>query len=125
MKSAFAISWKRSVQPRKQKKYRFNAPLHVKGKFLRARLAEGLQKKYSVKTLRVRKDDKVKVLRGQFKGKTGTVERVDLARERLYITGVEMIRKEGSKALYPVHASKVEITTLGGDDKRRIEIKNG
>ncbi|MCB1084317.1 MAG: KOW motif-containing protein, partial [Simkania sp.] len=45
----------------------------------------------------MRTGDKVKVLRGQFKGKTGTVDRVDINKERIYVSGVETVKKEGGK----------------------------
>ena len=54
-----------SSQPRKQRKYRYNAPLHVKGKNLRAHLSEELIKEHNVKTLRVIEGDTVKVHEGR------------------------------------------------------------
>jgi len=34
MKKIFSTHWKASKQPRKQRKYRAKAPLHIKRKFL-------------------------------------------------------------------------------------------
>ena len=44
MKSVFSKTWVRSKQPRKQRKYVANAPLHIKGKMVRAHLSKDLQK---------------------------------------------------------------------------------
>jgi large subunit ribosomal protein L24 len=118
MKSAFSIKWLQSIQPRKQRKFRANAPLHIKGEFLNAPLAKELKEKHKVRSTRVRKGDKVKVARGQFKGKIGEVENVDIDKERIFINGVELVKKEGGKVPYPVHPSNVIITSLVSDKRR-------
>ena len=69
MKKKFSREWIRSKQPRKQRKYNYNAPLHIKGKFMAAHLSKDLMKKYNRRSIRVRKGDKVILLRGQFKKK--------------------------------------------------------
>ena len=112
-------SWKSSKNPRKQRKYLYNLPLHIRKSLLSATLSKDLRKKYGKRSLPVRKDDKVKVLRGQFKKKTGKVSRVNLKKIRIYIEGVENVKKDGSKAPYPVHPSNVMITELNLDDKER------
>ena len=53
MKSRFSIAWKGSSQPRKQRKFRVNAPLHVKGTFLNAPLIKDLRAKHGARTVRV------------------------------------------------------------------------
>lgn len=119
MKSAFSTNWKKSVQPRKQRKFRANAPLHIKGKFLNAPLSKELNKKYSVRSMRVKKGDKVKVLRGQFKGAVGKVEKVSLKYEYVHIAKVETTKKDGSKKFYPVNPSNVVILELDIDKNRQ------
>ncbi|MBA3064806.1 50S ribosomal protein L24 [Candidatus Woesearchaeota archaeon] len=124
MKKDFSSEWIRSKQPRKQRKYSYNAPLHIKGKFMSAHLSKDLMKKYNRRSIRVRKGDKVIVLRGQFKKKKGNVERVDLKKSKVYISGVEMIKKDGTKVFYPIHPSNLVLTELNLDDKKRIAIVN-
>jgi large subunit ribosomal protein L24 len=123
MKSGFATSWKSSVQPRKQRKYQANAPLHLKGKFLAATLSKDLRAKHNTRSVRVRTGDKVKVLRGQFKGKEGAVDRVSLKDIKLYIEGVELTKPEGGKIKYPVHPSNVMILSLKNETRRFKEHK--
>jgi large subunit ribosomal protein L24 len=115
----FANSWKSSIKPRKQRNYRANAPLHIRGQFLRAGLSKDLKKKYKNSTLRIRKNDKVKILVGQFAGKEGKVERVNTKTGKIYITKIDVSKKDGSKALVPIQASNVIITELTLDDKKR------
>ena len=124
MKKKFSREWIRSKQPRKQRKYNYNAPLHIKGKFMAAHLSKDLMKKYNRRSIRVRKGDKVILLRGQFKKKKGNVERVDLKKSKVYISGVEMIKKDGTKVFYPIHPSNLVVTELNLDDKKRIAVAN-
>ncbi len=119
MKKKFVKSWNRSKQPRKQHKYRYNAPLNIKSKFLGSHLSKQLREKYKKRSIVIRKGDSIKVLRGQFKGKTGKIERVDIKKCKVYITGIEVAKKDGTKALYPIHPSNLIINELNLDDKKR------
>ncbi|MBI2135071.1 50S ribosomal protein L24 [Candidatus Woesearchaeota archaeon] len=119
MKTKFASSWKKSVQPRKQRKYRHNAPLHVRQKFVRAHLSKELRKKYSKRSIGLRKGDNVKVMRGQFRNRQGKVEEVDLKKTLVYISGIEISKKDGTKARRPLHPSNLLVTELNMEDKMR------
>jgi len=120
MKTSFAKTWISSIQTRKQRKYRYNAPLHIKSKFLNTHLESPLRKKYGVRALRVRKGDTVKVVSGQFKGKVAKVERVDSQYTKVYVAGIENHRKDGSKSLIPLQPSNLMITELDLSDKKRL-----
>lgn len=124
MKKDFSNKWIKSKQPRKQRKYSYNAPLHIRGKFMGAHLSKDLMKKYNRRSIKVRKGDKVTILRGQFKKKAGRIERVDLKKTKVYITGIEMIKKDGTKVFYPIHPSNLIVTELNLDDKKRMAIVN-
>lgn len=115
-------SWKSSKKPRKQRKYAYNLPLHIRRNLLSAHLSKELKKKYNRRSLAVRTGDKVKILRGQFKKKTGKVTETDLKKIKVYIEGIENIKKDGSKAPYPIHPSNITITELNLDDKERRKI---
>ncbi|MFP4423714.1 MAG: 50S ribosomal protein L24 [Candidatus Woesearchaeota archaeon] len=115
---AFSNKWIRSSQTRKQRKYRANAPLHTRQKFMRASLSKDLRKN-GHRSLGLRTGDKVRIMRGQYKGKDGKVERISLREERVYITGIEMAKKDGSKTLYPIHPSNLMIESPVLDDKKR------
>ena len=124
MKKDFSNKWIKSKQPRKQRKYNYNAPLHIRSKFMFAHLSKELMKKYNRRSIKVRKEDKVNILRGQFKKKTGIIERVDLKKTRVYISGIEIIKKDGTKVMYPIHPSNLVVTELKLDDKKRLAIIN-
>jgi len=71
MKQKWSSKWTGSVQARKQRKYRINAPLHVKRKFLSAGLSKELRKRYSRRSIALRKGDEVQVISGKFKKRQG------------------------------------------------------
>jgi large subunit ribosomal protein L24 len=121
MKSAFSKEWGASSQRRKQRKYQYNAPYNVRSKFLHVHLDSDLRKKHETRSIRVRKGDTVKVLRGQFKGTIGKVDRVDMHKVRIYVSGVERPKRDGSKSLLPIHPSNVMITALVSDKKRGLQ----
>ena len=116
-------TWNASKQPRKQRVYVYRAPLHVKREFLASHLSKELRAKHNKRSIPIRKGDKVKVMRGTHQGKTGKVERVDVKRTTIYITGIDVIKKDGSKTLLPFHPSKLLIQELDLTDKRRVEMK--
>ncbi len=121
MKKKFVSTWKRSKQPRKQRKYRYNAPYHLKQGMMGSHLSKELRVKYKLRSCPVRKGDKVKILRGQFKGQVGKVERVQFKKRRVYILGIEVIKKDGTKVMYPIHPSNLQIAELYLDDKKRLK----
>lgn len=114
-----STAWKRSIQPRKQRKYRLLAPLHLKQKLLHAHLSKELRQKYGRRQIQIHRGDKVKIAVGQFKKKEGKVERVDLKIEKLFVSGVEFLKKDGTKILAPIVASNVIIIELDLSDKIR------
>jgi len=122
MKKTFVKSWKSSKQPRKQIKYRANAPLNIKNKFLSIHLSKDLKTKHKKRNITVRKGDTVKILRGQFKGKSGKVDRVDTKKTKVFIQGIEVPKKDGTNTFYPFNPSNLMITELNLDDKKRAKI---
>lgn len=122
MKAKFSIDWKSSTKPSKQRKYRFNAPLHIKQKFTSTNLSKDLKQKFKKRNVALRKGDKVKVMLGQFKKHEGKVDRVDLKKSLVFVTGVEATKKDGTKRMLALHPSNLMITELNMDDKQRQKI---
>jgi len=121
MKKIFSKHWKASKQPRKQRKYRARAPLHIKRKFLSANLSKELRKKYQRRSFPLRKGDTVKIMRGSFKRKTGKIGSVDLRRTRVSIEGIQRGKKDGTKVNVFFKASNLQIQELNLEDKKRIK----
>ena len=111
--------WVSSRQPRKQRKYRYNAPLHVRQKFVSAHLSEVLRGRFGKRSLPLRKGDEVKVMRGSDKGFKGKIERIDLKEGKVYIEGLNVKKVDGSEVLKPKNPSNLLITESKMEDKRR------
>jgi|APSaa5957512535_1039671.scaffolds.fasta_scaffold00642_24 large subunit ribosomal protein L24 len=108
-----------SVQSRKQRAARYNAKLHTLQTFMHVNLSKDLRSKHNKRNVQVRKGDSVKVLRGQFKGKSGKVELVNLKRGFVNVAGLELVKRDGSKVFYPVNPSNLQIQILELSDSRR------
>ena len=121
MVTAYSTAWKKSKNPSKQRKLQMNAPMHQKRKFMAAHLSKDLQKTQKVRSSVVRIGDKVKILRGGFKGRSAKIERIDLSKSKIYLTGIDQEKREGGRALYPVHPSNVMIEELNTSDKQRFK----
>jgi large subunit ribosomal protein L24 len=113
-----------SSKPRKQRKFRFNAPLHVRHKFVNAHISKELKEKMKIKarSIEVRRGDTVKVMSGAQKGKSGKVSRVDLKKGFVYIEGIVRKNSKGKEIMIPIRASNLYITDLDLSDKYRKEI---
>jgi large subunit ribosomal protein L24 len=111
----------KSKKPRKQRKFLFTAPLHVRRKFLSAHLSKELKEKYKTRSFPLRKGDEVEVMRGEFKKKVGKIARVDLKKCRVYVEGITVKRTDGTERLAPIHPSNLRILKLALEDKKRLK----
>jgi len=121
MKKQFSTAWKGSRQARKQRKYAAQAPQHIKQKMISAHLSKDLREKYKRRSFQLKKGDIVKVMRGSFAGKTGKINIINVTKQRAAIEGVQLTKKDGTKVNAWFNASKLLITELGMDDKRRSD----
>jgi len=128
MKLEWSQDWKASKRPNKQRKYRFNAPLHIQQNFLGVHLSPELRKKYGRRSFTVRKGDKIKILRGQYKKKTGKVNKVLIKSQKIYVDGIDHVKKDGNTVFVPMHPTNLMIMELELTDKKRkarLEKKTG
>ncbi|MFH1631160.1 MAG: 50S ribosomal protein L24 [Candidatus Aenigmatarchaeota archaeon] len=123
MKTKFSSTWNSSIQPRKQRKFRRNAPLHLKNKLLSATLDKKLRKELGIRSLPIRKGDGVVVMRGSSRGKTGSVVKVDLGIGKVYVDSVKMKKASGQEMDAPIDPSNIKITKPVMIDGRRIKKK--
>ena len=124
MKTLFSTSWKASRQPRKQRKYRHEAPLHTRHKFLSANLSKELRKKHGMRSLPVRTGDEVIIMRGAFTDKKGKVLKVNVKTSKVTVEGITRKKADGTKLNVHLDSSKVQIVALKLDDLRRITKSN-
>ena len=123
MRKHFSKSWKASVQPRKQRKYRYNAPLHVKHRFLSAHLSADLRKRHGKRSFPLRKGDEVLIMSGSFAKKQGKVTDINVKNGKIIIENINRTKKDGSKVPVYVDSSKLKIISLDMDDKKRMRRK--
>jgi len=119
MKKKFSKHWKSSKQPRKQRKYSANAPLHIKRKMLSVNLSKELRKKYGKRNIPARKGDTVKVLRGKFRKKQGKIIKINTKKSKLEVEGIQIKKQDGSKANVKIQPSNVQIIELNIEDRKR------
>ncbi|MBI2559435.1 50S ribosomal protein L24 [Candidatus Woesearchaeota archaeon] len=118
----FSTEWKSSRKPRKQRKYRLGAPLHIKQKLVHSHLSKELRKKYGRRSVGLRKGDRVKVMRGKFRKHEGKVESINIGKTSVLVSGAEITKKDGNKKLLGLHPSNLMITEMNIDDKLRQKI---
>src|SRR3989339_457552 len=108
MKKEFSKSWKSSKQPRKQRKYRANAPLHIRRKFVGINLSKDLRKKHSIRNIVVRVGDLVKIMRGKFKLKQGKITKVYTKTSKVEIENIQVKKMDGSKSNVKMQPSNLQ-----------------
>lgn len=121
MKTTWSSTWKSSTQPRKQRKFAYNAPEHTRRKMLAAHLTKELAAKHGTRSIPLRVGDTVKVVRGSAKGKTAKIESIDTSSFRIQLTGMEISKRDGSKSPVFIMASNVIVMEIFGSDKRRLK----
>lgn len=94
---------------------------HKRDKFLGANLSENLREQHSKRSMRVIKGDTVRILRGEYVGIEGKVEKVNTEKSTLSIEGVQREKIRGGNVKVQVHASNVQIISLNTDDDYRIK----
>jgi len=126
MKKKFSINWIGSKKPRKQRKYRANAPTHRRKKMLSSNLSKELRKKYNRRNFPLRKGDNVLVMRGKFKKRKGKISSINLKKLKVAIEGLQTSKKDGTKVNVVFDPSNLQIIELIMEDKKRIaSIKRG
>jgi len=109
-------------KPNKQRKARFQAPLHKRQKMAAAHLAKALRKQIGKRSMQLRKGDDVTVMRGKFVGISGKVAEVDLKDLVVYVENVKRKKVSGKEVNVPLQPSNLLITNLNLDDPRRKDI---
>ena len=114
-------SWNSSKNPTKQRKYRRNAPQHVKDKLVSANLAPALREELETRNLNLKVGDRVEIMRGDDKGTSGVVSGIDREEERVTVNGVENDRTDGTSREKSLRTSNLQIQALNLEDISRIK----
>merc|ERR1712226_383080 len=108
-----------SSSRRKQRARHFNAPSHMRRKIMSAPLSKDLRQKHNVRSLPIRKDDEVMVVRGHFKGQqTGRVISVYRKKFVIHVGRMQREKVNGTTVQVGIHPSNCVITKLKLDKDR-------
>jgi large subunit ribosomal protein L24 len=97
MKKKFSTAWEGSSQPRKQRKFRANAPLHLRKKFVSVNLSKSLREKLGKRNLQVKK---------------GKILEVNLKLSKVFVEGMQATKQDGSKVNVKLQPSNLQIIEL-------------
>src|SRR6266487_6165977 len=96
---------------------------HAREKFLGANVSEIQREQHKKRSVRVIKGDTVRIVRGEYAGIEGKVEKVNTERSTLSIEGVQREKIRGGNVKVQIHASNVQIITLNTEDDYRMKSK--
>lgn len=113
----------KSTKKGKQRKYLYNAPLHIKRKHLSAHLAGNLKAKYKKRSIPLRKGDTVKVLRGGLRGHVGKISEVHTKKMMVAIEKAALTKADGKSIAKLIHPSNLVVMKLHDDHWRRERLK--
>ena len=108
-----------SSSRRKSRKAHFSAPSSVRRVIMSAPLSTDLRSKYNVRSMPIRKDDEVQVVRGTYKGREGKVVQVYRKKWVIHIERITREKVNGSTVNVGINPSKVVITKLRLDKDRK------
>ena len=97
---------------RKNRLAHFSAPSHLRYKIMSASLSRELRNKYGVRSMPIRRDDEVTIVRGGSKENKGKVSQVYRKRWCIYVEKLVKARNNGATIRVPIHPSNVLITKL-------------
>ncbi|GLT99093.1 hypothetical protein SLE2022_165570 [Rubroshorea leprosula] len=108
-----------SSSRRKNRKAHFTAPSSVRRVLMSAPLSTDLRQKYTMRSMPVRKDDEVQVVRGTYKGRDGKVVQIYRRKWVIHIDRISREKVNGSTINVGINPSKVVITKLRLDKDRK------
>lgn len=95
------------------------APKQLAELKLRSPLSRALREKYGRRNLRVIAGDTIKVVRGEYSGIEGKIEKVNMKRGSLAVEGIQREKVRGGNVKVEINSTNVIITDLDLDDKYR------
>ncbi|KAK7054746.1 60S ribosomal protein L26A [Paramarasmius palmivorus] len=108
-----------SSSRRKARKAHFSAPSSIRRKIMSSALSKDLRAKYNTRSLPIRKDDQVRIVRGKYKGREGKVTQVYRKKWVIHVDRVARDKSNGASSQIGIHPSNVVITTIKLDKDRR------
>ncbi|KAJ4816626.1 60S ribosomal protein L26 [Rhynchospora pubera] len=108
-----------SSSRRKSRKAHFTESSSVRRVLMSAPLSAELRNKYNVRSVPVRKDDEVQVVRGTYKGREGKIVQVYRKKWVIHVERITREKVNASTVNVGIYPSKVVITKLKLDKDRK------
>ncbi|KAF2460848.1 translation protein SH3-like domain-containing protein [Lineolata rhizophorae] len=103
---------------RKSRKAHFQAPSSQRRVIMSAPLSKELREKYNVRSIPIRKDDEVLVMRGSNKGREGKITSVYRLKYVIHVERLTRDKSNGQSVPIGIAPSKVQVTKLKMDKDR-------
>ena len=110
------------VRPAQNRKVKREAAYHQRKNDFNVHLSTDLREKYNTRSLPVRRDDTVLILRGKFTGIQKRVTRISYKKRKIQIEGVKMTKTDSTEIFFWLDPSNVLITSLGKIDEGRKKL---
>ena len=115
-----------SSSRRKSRKAHFSAPSNVRRVLMSANLSKELQAKHSVRSLPIRVDDEVTVVRGAYKNREGKVIACWRSKFVIHVERITREKANGATVQVGIDPSKVVVTKLKMDkDRKKVLDRKG
>ena len=101
-----------SSSRRKSRKAHFAAPSHIRYRLMSAALSKELRGRHNVRSMPLRRDDEVLIVRGVRKGEKGRITSVYRSKFVIYIEKINGRRQNQTPTRLPIQPSNVVITKL-------------
>lgn len=95
---------------------------HLAYKGSSVHLSRELRAKHGFRSLPVRTGDRIMIVKGDYKGVEGDVNRVDRVRGRVYVSGVYRENARGEQRLVPIPLNSVILVKIDEKDKWRQRV---
>lgn len=102
-----------SIKPGKQRKALFNVPKHQRSSLLNCPLDTALREEFGVRRVPIRKDDRVRVLAGEFRDIEGKILSINMRKRTVTVEECMNEKKDGSEFYVPMPVSRLRITKFG------------
>jgi len=109
----------KSMKRRKQRKFLFKAPLHIRRRHLSAHLSPELRDKYRLRSISIRKGDTMKVMRGGLSGHVGKISEVHTRKMMVAVERATLTKADGKSIPKLLHPSNLMVMKVDDSDPKR------
>jgi large subunit ribosomal protein L24 len=110
-----------SKKPSKTRSDYYNMPMHKRSKAIMGHLNEKLKKEIGARSVPIRKNDTVKIMRGEYKGKTGKITNVDRLSMKINVEKIVRKKSDGAEYEVAIDPSNVLLIEVEKNDQKRFK----